>query len=215
MWSTGQYVLQEARSFFKLQSHWTAIAWLVVSTHLKLYSQNGFIFPKYGYSKNKNCFKPPPSCHFSGKKELVSFRSITSNHLFMDANWIKFVEGRSPPATVGFVYLFFQLQVNNFPTVGFANGPKINMSREKGSFFKREISASSPINFQPKKSDNSLVFNRKLPSRSFQSEIQPSCDPPSRLQYLHQHKQWMPRPPWLLRLTKPQERSGQILLHWS
>ena len=47
----------------------------------------------------------------------------------------------------------------------------------------------------------------------FQSEIQPSCDPPSRLQYLHQHKQWMPLPPLLLGLTKPQEHSGQILLH--
>lgn len=84
------------------------------------------------------------------KKELASFRSMTSKHLFMDANWIKFVEGRSPPATVGFVYLFFQLQVNNFPTVGFANGPKINMSREKGSFLKGRVQLPVPSIFSQK-----------------------------------------------------------------
>ena len=122
----------------------------MVSTHLKLYSQNGFIFPKYGYSKNKNCFKPPPSCHFSEKKSWSASdqsQAITFSWMRTGSNSLR---GEAPPATVGFVYLFFQLQVNNFPTVGFANGPKINMSREKGSFLKGRFQLPVPSIFSQK-----------------------------------------------------------------
>ena len=71
------------------------VFWLVVSTHLKNISQNGFIFPKFR-DENKTYLKPPPSfsCLVHEKNPGIFVAALVSS-CFLSEAFIQLQSGRT------------------------------------------------------------------------------------------------------------------------